>query len=263
VRERASDDPARDLEMAAALHHAIARGQLVLEYQPIVELATGAMQNVEALVRWDRAGELVTPGQFLPAAERTGLLTPITHWVVEEAIRQLDRWGAVGMQVDVSVNVPPAMLDRRMRDRLIRLAGEHRLRRGAITLELVESAMMDDRRLFDHLESLRAAGYRIAIDDFGSGHSSLARVAQLPVDVLKIDRSLIAGICDSPREEAIVRAIIATAEALDATVVAEGIETEGQRTALRALGVRSGQGFLFARPMAARLVAEARAADAA
>ncbi len=263
VRERSSDDPARDLELAAALHHAIARGQLVLEYQPIVDLATGAMQNVEALVRWDRGGELVTPGLFLPAAERTGLLTPITHWVVDEAVRQLDRWSAVGMDVDVSVNVPPAMLDRRMRDRLVRLAGEHGLRRGAITLELVESAMMDDRRLFDHLESLRAAGYRIAIDDFGSGHSSLARVAQLPVDVLKIDRSLIAGICDSPREHAIVRAIIATAEALDAAVVAEGIETEGQRTALRNLGVRSGQGYLFARPMPARMVTQARDADAA
>ncbi len=263
VRERASDDPARDLELAAALHHAIARGQLVLQYQPIVDLATGAMQNVEALVRWDRAGELVTPGLFLPAAERTGLLTPITHWVVDEAIRQLDRWNAVGMEVDVSVNVPPAMLDKRMRDRLVRLAGEHGLRHGSITLELVESAMMDDRRLFDHLESLRAAGYRIAIDDFGSGHSSLARVAQLPVDVLKIDRSLIAEICDSPREQAIVRAIIATAEALDAAVVAEGIETEGQRAALRELGVRSGQGYLFARPMAARMVAETRAADAA
>jgi diguanylate cyclase (GGDEF)-like protein/PAS domain S-box-containing protein len=260
VRERSSDDPARDLELAAALHHAIARGQLVLEYQPIVDLATGRMQNVEALVRWDRGGELVTPGLFLPAAERTGLLTPITHWVVEEAISQLGRWGAVGMSVDVSVNVPPAMLDRRMRDRLIRLAQEHALRRGAITLELVESAMMDDRRLFDHLESLRAAGYRIAIDDFGSGHSSLARIAQLPVDVLKIDRSLIAGICDSPREEAIVRAIIATAEALEADVVAEGIETEGQRAALRDLGVRSGQGYLFARPMPARMVAAAREA---
>ncbi len=260
VRERSSDDPARDLELAAALHHAIARGQLVLEYQPIVDLATGRMQNVEALVRWDRGGELVTPGLFLPAAERTGLLTPITHWVVDEAISQLGRWGAVGMSVDVSVNVPPAMLDRHMRDRLIRLAQEHALRRGAITLELVESAMMDDRRLFDHLESLRAAGYRIAIDDFGSGHSSLARIAQLPVDVLKIDRSLIAGICDSPREEAIVRAIIATAEALEADVVAEGIETEGQRAALRDLGVRSGQGYLFARPMPARMVAAAREA---
>jgi diguanylate cyclase (GGDEF)-like protein/PAS domain S-box-containing protein len=260
VRERSSDDPARDLELAAALHHAIARGQLVLEYQPIVDLATGRIQNVEALVRWDRGGELVTPGLFLPAAERTGLLTPITHWVVDEAVSQLGRWSAVGMDVDVSVNVPPAMLDRRMRDRLIGLAGDHALRRGAITLELVESAMMDDRRLFEHLESLRAAGYRIAIDDFGSGHSSLARIAQLPVDVLKIDRSLIAGICDSPREEAIVRAIIATAEALETAVVAEGIETEGQRAALRKLGVRSGQGYLFARPMPARMVPEARAA---
>jgi diguanylate cyclase (GGDEF)-like protein/PAS domain S-box-containing protein len=256
ARGRSSDDPARELELAAALHHAIARGQLVLEYQPIVDLATGRMQTVEALVRWDRAGELVPPGRFLPAAERTGLLTPITHWVVDEAISQLGRWGAVGMDVDISVNVPPAMLDRRMRDRLIRLAEEHGLRAGAITLELVESAMMDDRRLFDHLESLRAAGYRIAIDDFGSGHSSLARIAQLPVDVLKIDRSLIAGICDSPREHAIVRAIIATAEALDAGVVAEGIETEGQRGALRSLGVCSGQGYLFARPMPARMVAE-------
>ncbi|HEY3766863.1 MAG TPA: EAL domain-containing protein [Gaiellales bacterium] len=254
VRDRGSDDPARDLEIAAALHHAIARGQLVLEYQPIVDLDTGALQNVEALVRWDRGGELLGPGQFLPAAERTGLLTPITHWVVDEAIRQLDRWHAVGANVDISVNVPPAMLDRRMCERLVRLAHEHAIGRGVLTLELVESAMMDDRRLFDHLESLRAAGYRIAIDDFGSGHSSLARIAQLPVDVLKIDRSLIAGICDSPREHAIVRAIIATAEALDATVVAEGIETEAQRDALRGLGVRSGQGFLFARPMPARMV---------
>lgn len=254
VRDRSSDDPTRDLELAAALHHAIARGQLVLEYQPIVDLDTGALQNVEALVRWDRGGELMSPGLFLPAAERTGLLTPITHWVVQEAVRQLDRWKAVGKEVDVSVNVPPAMLDRRMCERLVRIAAEHGLARGAMTLELVESAMMDDRRLFDHLESLRAAGYRIAIDDFGSGHSSLARIAQLPVDVLKIDRSLIAGICDSPREHAIVRAIIATAEALDATVVAEGIETERQRIALRRLGVRNGQGYLFARPMPARML---------
>ena len=182
VRDRSSDDPTRDLELAAALHHAIARGQLVLEYQPIVDLDTGALQNVEALVRWDRGGELMSPGLFLPAAERTGLLTPITHWVVQEAVRQLDRWKAVGKEVDVSVNVPPAMLDRRMCERLVRIAAEHGLARGAMTLELVESAMMDDRRLFDHLESLRAAGYRIAIDDFGIGHSSLARIAQLPVD---------------------------------------------------------------------------------
>jgi diguanylate cyclase (GGDEF)-like protein/PAS domain S-box-containing protein len=264
VRERSSDDPTRDLELAAALHHAIARGQLVLEYQPIVDLDTGALQNVEALVRWDRGGELISPNLFLPAAERTGLLTPITHWVVEEAVRQLGRWKAVGFEVDVSVNLPPAMLDRRMCDRLIRIAGQHGLAPGALTLELVESAMMDDRRLFEHLESLRAAGYRIAIDDFGSGHSSLARVAQLPVDVLKIDRSLIAGIPDSPREHAIVRAIIATAEALDATIVAEGIETERQRVALRHLGVRCGQGYLFARPMAARMLPDhGREADAA
>jgi diguanylate cyclase (GGDEF)-like protein/PAS domain S-box-containing protein len=264
VRDKGSDDPARDLEIAASLHHAIARGQLVLEYQPIVDLETGGTQNVEALVRWDRGGEMLSPGQFLPAAERTGLLTPITHWVVDEAVRQLGRWNAVGARIDISVNVPPAMLDRRMCDRLVRLAADNALERGALTLELVESAMMDDRRLFDHLESLRAAGYRIAIDDFGSGHSSLARIAQLPVDVLKIDRSLIAGICDSPREHAIVRAIIATAEALDATVVAEGIETERQRVALRQLGVRSGQGYLFARPMAARMIAEhARGRDAA
>ena len=264
VRDRASDDPTRDLELAASLHHAIARGQLVLEYQPIVDLDTAAVQSVEALVRWDRGGELMSPGLFLPAAERTGLLTPITHWVVQEAVSQLDRWRAVGMDVDVSVNVPPAMLDRRMCDRLVRIAAEHNLARGAITLELVESAMMDDRRLFDHLESLRAAGYRIAIDDFGTGHSSLARIAQLPFDVLKIERSLIAGICDSPREHAIVRAIIATAEALDATVVAEGIETERQRVALRRLGVRNGQGYLFARPMPARMLfTDERRTDAA
>jgi len=256
VRGRSSDDPTRDLELAASLHHAIALGQLLLEYQPIVDIDTGAMRSVEALVRWDRGGELVSPNLFLPAAERTGLLTPITHWVVEEAVRQLERWKAVGMEMQIAINLPPAMLDRRMCERLIRLHAEHHLPRGSLTLELVESAMMDDRRLFEHLEALRAAGYRIAIDDFGSGHSSLARIAQLPVDTLKIDRSLIARICDSPRDHAIVRAIIATADALDAGVVAEGIETEQQRTALRQLGVRRGQGFLFAQPMAARSVIE-------
>jgi diguanylate cyclase (GGDEF)-like protein/PAS domain S-box-containing protein len=254
-RGRSSDDPVRDLELAAALHHAIGRGELVLHYQPIVDLDTGALRNVEALIRWNRGGELISPGLFLPAAERTGLLTPITHWVIEEVARQLDQWRADGLRIDVSVNLPPAMLDRRMRDRLTRLAAQHALVRGAVTLELVESAMMDDLSLFEHLEALRHAGYRIAVDDFGSGHSSLARVAQLPVDLLKIDRSLIAQVCDFPRERAIVRAILATAEALDAGVVAEGIETVQQLGTLRELGVQQGQGYLFARPMTAELVA--------
>jgi diguanylate cyclase (GGDEF)-like protein/PAS domain S-box-containing protein len=252
VRGRSSDDPTRDLELAASLHHAISLGQLVLEYQPIVDLATRSMRSVEALVRWDRGGELISPGLFLPAAERTGLMTPITHWVVDEAIRQLHRWKAVGVDIGVAINLPPAMLDRRMCERLVRLAAEHNLAPGSLTLELVESAMMDDRRLLDHLEALRAAGFLIAIDDFGSGHSSLARIAKLPVDILKIDRSLTAQICESPRDHAIVRAIIATADAINALAVAEGIETEAQCTALRQLGVRSGQGYLFARPMPAR-----------
>jgi diguanylate cyclase (GGDEF)-like protein/PAS domain S-box-containing protein len=252
VRGRSSDDPTRDLELAASLHHAISLGQLVLEYQPIVDLATRSMQSVEALIRWDRGGELISPGLFLPAAERTGLMTPITHWVVEETVRQLHRWKAVGVDIGIALNLPPAMLDRRMCERLVRLAGEHNLAPGSLTLELVESAMMDDRRLLDHFEALRAAGFRIAIDDFGSGHSSLARIAKLPVDILKIDRSLTAQICESPRDHAIVRAIIATADAIDAMAIAEGIETEAQCTALRQLGVRSGQGYLFARPMPAR-----------
>jgi EAL domain-containing protein (putative c-di-GMP-specific phosphodiesterase class I) len=252
VRGRSSDDPTRDLELAASLHHAISLGQLVLEYQPIVDLATRSMRNVEALVRWNRGGELISPGLFLPAAERTGLMTPITHWVVEEAIRQLHRWKAVGVDTGIALNVPPAMLDRRLCERLVRLASEHNLAPGSLTLELVESAMMDDRHLLDHLEELRAAGFLIAIDDFGSGHSSLARIAKLPIDILKIDRSLTAQICESPRDNAIVRAIIATADAIDALAVAEGIETEAQCTALRQLGVPSGQGYLFARPMAAR-----------
>ena len=252
VRGRSSDDPTRDLELAASLHHAISLGQLVLEYQPIVDLATRSTTGVEALVRWDRGGELISPGLFLPAAERTGLMTPITNWVVEEAVRQLHRWKAVGMDVGIALNLPPAMLDRRMCERLVRIAGEHNLAPGSLTLELVESAMMDDRRLLDHFEALRAAGFLIAIDDFGSGHSSLARIAKLPVDILKIDRSLTAQICESPRDHAIVRAIIATADAIDAMAVAEGIETEAQCTALRQLGVQSGQGYLFARPMPAR-----------
>ena len=238
VRGRSSDDPTRDLELAASLHHAISLGAARARVPADRRPRHPRMRSVEALVRWDRGGELISPGLFLPAAERTGLLTPITHWVVEEVVRQLQRWKAVGLDVGIALNLPPAMLDGRMCERLVGLAAEHRLAPGSLTLELVESAMMDDGRLLDHIESLRAAGFRIAIDDFGSGHSSLARIAQLPVDILKIDGSLIAQICESPRAHAIARAVIATADALDATVVAEGIETEEQRTALRRLGVR-------------------------
>ncbi len=243
------------LRIESDLRIALREGQLRLHYQPIVELAGGAIVGAEALVRWQHPERgLLGPLEFIDAAERTGLVVPLGGWVLAEAARQLAAWRAQGFGgLRVAVNVSAGQL------RGGRLLEQYRDALAAagvadgdagLEIELTEHTLVED--VDDNLrllEALRAMGVRIAIDDFGTGLSSLAYLKRLPIDKLKIDRSFVAGVTDARGDRAIVAAALSIAQALDLAVVAEGVETEAQRDALRAQGCRLAQGWLFGRPV--------------
>ncbi len=254
---RADDgDRAALIATAARLRKALDRDEMVLHYQPLVELKSGSLVGVEALIRWrDGAGGLVPPGTFLPLAERIGLMPSICDWVVEEACRQARSWAERGVDLYVSVNMPPAMWRPAATDRLLDLLQAYGLHPNRLMLELTESAAMSDR---GHIEPAMAAlhrrGLRLAIDDFGTGHSSLSRLAQMRVTTLKIDRSFVRDLTTDPGTAVLVSAIIQLALNLGLQPLAEGIETEAQRAFVLSQGCRLGQGFLFSPAVPAREV---------
>ena len=221
--------------------------ELTLHYQPIVDLQSGALMAVEALVRWnDPIRGLIPPAEFIPVAERSGLIRPISEWVLGEASRQAAVWRAAGYDLPISVNVPPdtcQQIGAAAIERLIRAPGGEPSR---ITLEMTESAMMTRRRGdSDEMEALCALGIRLAIDDFGTGHSSLARLGEFPVSVLKIDRSFVSGLPEVDAARTLVTAILYLADGFGLDVIAEGVETEAHRRFLLDAGCRYAQGYLF------------------
>ena len=247
VYEPGPRDAQGQLELAARLRRAIPADELTLHYQPIVELGSGAMRGVEALVRWnDPVHGMIPPDEFIPLAERTGLIRPISEWVITEASRQAGVWSADGYDHAMSINIPPdtcQQIGAAAIDRLIRASGGEPAR---ITLEMTESAMMTPLRgQTDEMEALRALGIRLAIDDFGTGHSSLARLGELPVNFLKIDRSFVQGLPEVGRARTLVTAIMYLAKGFGLEVVAEGVETDAQRQFLLDAGCRYAQGYLF------------------
>jgi len=237
--------------LAAELGTAMERGELHLAYQPVVDLTDGTVTGFEALVRWTRPdGEPVPPQVFIPLAERVGLIGAITDWVVGEAVAQMGRWAGQGARdVTVSVNVSSTdLLDGDFPARLLQRVADAGVEPARIRLELTETAVMTDPdRAVRVLRGLREAGITIALDDFGTGYASLALLRQLPVDVMKIDRSFVSGLPDAA-DAAVVRLIVGMAEVLDVGVVAEGIETPQHVEMLLAAGCRLGQGYLFAHP---------------
>ena len=245
------------LEVRTELERAIASGSFALRYQPIVDLRSGALAGVEALVRWchPRRG-LVAPADFIGVAEETGLVVPLGSWVLDRALADLSRWrqaGSPGTGVTVNVNVSanqvraPGFLDE-----LVEALARWDVPAESLVLEITETALLaDDARVTADLAALRALGLRIAIDDFGTGYSSLDYLRQHDIDVLKIDRSFIDGIDRSGRQAALVGAIVHLARALDLRVVAEGVETAAQRDALLLAGGALGQGHLFSVPVPA------------
>ncbi len=252
---QASVDDHRHLEVD--LHHALENDEFFLLYQPTVDLRSGDLSGVEALIRWRHTQRgVVRPDEFIPALESSGLIVPVGKWVLETACRQGARWHQLGHPVTVSVNVSAVQLERdRIIDDVIGALESSGLDPAALILELTETALMHDvQATLTRLTILKAIGVGLAIDDFGTGYSSLAYLRQFPIDVLKIDQSFIAGIADSSESSAIVHTLVQLGKVLELTTIAEGIETEDQLVRLAAEEVDLGQGYLFARPLEAAAV---------
>ena len=243
---------ARRAELAAELHRALADGQLFVVYQPVLHLEGGHLVAREALLRWDhpRLGS-IAPGEFVPIAEESGLITSIGAWVLAEACRACAAWqGAGEPEVGVTVNVSGRQLEQPgLESDVAEALRSSGIAPGSLTLEVTESLLVAGHpEARSVLDRLRGRGVRIAIDDFGTGYSSLSWLARLPLDTLKVDRSFIAALGVVEGELAIVRAMIHLAHTLGLEVVAEGVETESQLAELTTLGCDQAQGYLFGRP---------------
>jgi diguanylate cyclase (GGDEF)-like protein len=251
-------DPADDagdvasIALAGELREALEAGQLVVHYQPQLDVQTGAIRGVEALVRWQHPHRgLLAPASFVPLAERSGLVKEISRTVLDKAIRQWSGWRSGGVALDVSVNLSAAdLLDVDLPDEIAGLLARHRMPARRLTLELTESTLAgDEKRTAEVLARLRALGVRLAIDDFGTGYSSLAYLERLPVHEVKVDRTFVSGIPGDAGHAAIVRWTITLAHALGFAVVAEGVETTEQLEELARLGCDVAQGYLIGRPL--------------
>jgi diguanylate cyclase (GGDEF)-like protein/PAS domain S-box-containing protein len=245
-------DPRSQLSLATGLRKAVENGSWVLHYQPIIDLRTGNVTGVEALIRWkDPERGLVYPGDFLPAAEDMGLTGAMGDWVLEEMCRQSRAWSEAGLSLDVGMNLSARQLQQPdLADRILSRVEAWGVDPRTVVVELTEStAMMDLRRTERVLWALREQGVRVAIDDFGTGYSSLSRLTHLPVEILKIDRSFVRYVLDDANARTVVVAMIRLAHALGMDALAEGIETDEQWRFLAEHGCPLGQGFLFSRPV--------------
>jgi diguanylate cyclase (GGDEF)-like protein/PAS domain S-box-containing protein len=240
------------LTMESKLRQAIKRGEFILHYQPLVDTDSGTPLGVEALVRWNSPEGMISPADFIPLAEDTGLIVPIGTWVLREACRQAQALRSQGLALDtVAVNLSPrqfrqADLLKQVRDAL----NDSGLPASCLELEITEGALMDDvAQTQASLRALKSLGLRLAVDDFGTGYSSLAYLRRFPLDKLKIDQSFMHGVPEDHGNLEIVSTIITLARSLNLTVIAEGVETSGQLAALRRLGCEQSQGYLFSRPL--------------
>jgi diguanylate cyclase (GGDEF)-like protein/PAS domain S-box-containing protein len=243
----------RRLSLERDLRHALARNEFEILYQPVVSLADGSVASCEALVRWThREWGPISPDEFIPLAEENGLIVPIGAWVLGTALRQLAEWRAQGSDLGISVNVSARQLtDESVGLMVAALLNETGVPPNALCLEVTETAVLSDPiRVAARLEELRTLGVRIAFDDFGTGYSSLRHLSQLPVDVIKLDRTFVSAL-DRPegrRDRAILIAVTTAARELRIAVVAEGVEDTEQLAELHRAGCDYGQGFLFSEP---------------
>jgi diguanylate cyclase len=238
-------------ELEADLRRAVEDGQLVLHYQPIVALEDGSTSGVEALLRWDhpRRG-MLPPGEFIAVAEACGAIVPIGAWVLQQACRDAAAWNAAqpAERRYVSVNLSVGQFAADVSGTVRRALEASGLDPADLVLEITESLFVGDVDAEAALAPLRAMGVRVAVDDFGTGWSSLAYLRRLPIDIVKIDRTFVQSGSDGARDEAVLAAVLQLCDAVSLDVVAEGIETPIELSRLRRLGVRSGQGYLYGRP---------------
>jgi len=248
-----SESPQR-LTLLAELRRAIRKDELVLHYHPKIDVSTGRISGVEALVRWQHPDRgMVPPNQFIPLAEHTGLIKPLTYWVLEAALRQIVEWRERRVEVSIAVNVSPNNLrDPEFIDRITGLQAKTGASSDLMTFEITETALMEDpARAQEMLVHMKDLGIRVHLDDFGTGYSSLSYIATLPIQALKIDRSFVLKMMEEKQHRAVVRAAISLAHSLGLKVVGEGIESVDQAKALVQEGCDEIQGYLFSRPLPA------------
>ena len=244
--------PTQWLVVQAELRHALEREELVLHYQPKIRLADGAVREVEALVRWQHPVRgLLPPDAFLPAAEQSGLIEPLTAWVLRRALADQSGWSATGRDWAVSVNISARNLESPgFADRVAALLAEHGTTPDRLILEVTETAMADDIDSVSRaVHALAAYGVGISVDDFGIGYTSLSQLRGVPIAEIKIDRTFVAGVLDEPDNQAIVRAVIALAHGLGSRVTAEGVESAEVAGWLAWAGCDEAQGFFYSRPV--------------
>jgi EAL domain-containing protein (putative c-di-GMP-specific phosphodiesterase class I) len=260
-----TNDAAR-LALAGALRRAIEQRELVVHFQPKAELESGRIVGVEALVRWDHPERgLLGANEFVPVAETTGLVKPLTRHVLEAALEQCAEWNAAGLDLHVSVNLTiPDLLDLELPDRIQALLGRTGVRAEQLELEITETTILADPfRVRQVLTRLNEMGLGLAIDDFGTGYSSLAYLKRLPVQTIKIDRSFVMGMCEDASDATIVRSTVDLGRNLGLAIVAEGVESQEVWDALRALGCSLAQGYFIGRPVSAAELTAQLSRDAA
>ena len=240
------------IELEGHLHKAIERQELVLHYQPKVDVRGAKMVGAEALMRWQRGGRLVPPGDFIPLAEETGLIVPLSEWAVRESARQAKIWQqSFGFSDSIAVNLPSRLFERSdLVENIHQSVSAYGVPHKAILLEITENNLMKDlHNVSLSLHRLNEIGVEISIDDFGTGYSSLAYLTTLPISELKIDRSFVRDLGITPQSSAVVSAIIALARSLGLRVIAEGVENLRQMDVLHRLGCGVMQGFLFSKAL--------------
>jgi diguanylate cyclase (GGDEF)-like protein/PAS domain S-box-containing protein len=262
----ATFDPARDsgqnrsrLELSAELRRAISEGQLILHYQPVVDILEGRLVGVEALVRWQHPERgLLLPGDFLPLAEKTGLIMPLSKLVLASATQQAARWAGNGWPVQIAVNISPRWLQHGdLTDTVEQMLAEYGVSPDLIRLEITESAILaDPEDTLPLLMRLREMGIGLSLDDFGTGYSSMTHLRQLPVDEVKVDRAFVQAMTSAPEDAVIVRAAIGLGHDLGMAVVAEGIEDVETLAEIVASGCSLAQGYYFSPPLPAQEVTD-------
>lgn len=241
-----------NLSLLGQLRDAIHDDQLVLHYQPIMNLGTGRITGVEALLRWNHPEHgLLQPEKFLGLAESSNLIIPLTAWVVDAAFSQWRRWRESGLDVDMAINLSVRNIqDHAFAEHIATRAREHGIDPGRFILEVTESSIMTDHEVAsEELGRLRSLGFKVAVDDFGTGHSSLSYLQRLPVDDIKVDRNFVTHIGENPQDLAIVKAVLDFANGLGKRVIAEGVENREALGILRGIGCHLAQGYEISRPL--------------
>ncbi|RTL44021.1 MAG: EAL domain-containing protein [Burkholderiales bacterium] len=242
------------LELESALHKALERNEIVLHYQPKIDVRAARMVGAEALMRWQRGNTLVPPADFIPLAEETGLIVPLSEWALKEAARQAKLWQLqFGFSDSIAVNLPSRLFERTdLVEHIHQCVSAYGVPHRSIQLEITENNLMKDlQNVIPSLHRLNEVGVEISIDDFGTGYSSLAYLTTLPISEVKVDRTFVRDLGITPQSSAVVTAIIALARALGLRVIAEGVETLRQMEVLHRLGCSLMQGFLFSKPLPA------------